>query len=269
MTNYVTPDTWQHIDVADAGTTATAYLDAAAAAFTAARIRSHELLSVTPGASVLDVGCGTGIALREIAEIVGPEGSVVGLDPSSAMLEEARRRLTGVLAHVELVVGTATSSGLESNRFDAVRTERVLMHVAQPFEALRELTRVTRPGGRILLVEPDHRRLALDTDAPDVWLHIITAVSQVLPNMSAGLRAPSDARKLGLGIEVVESISCQFRSYSHFTEVFDLEAVRQAAVLGGVTETQFDALVAEMDLRDREGRFLAVGLMYVVALEKR
>lgn len=91
MTDDLTPDHWQHIDTAEVGTTATAYLDAAAAAITAPRIRSHQLLGVEPGATVLDVGCGTGIALREIADLVGRDGTLVGLDPSAAMLEPARR----------------------------------------------------------------------------------------------------------------------------------------------------------------------------------
>ena len=64
MTDDLTPDHWQHIDTAEAGTTATAYLDAAAAAIAAPRLRSHQLLGMKPGATVLDVGCGTGIALR-------------------------------------------------------------------------------------------------------------------------------------------------------------------------------------------------------------
>jgi ubiquinone/menaquinone biosynthesis C-methylase UbiE len=262
------PDHWQNIDAANAGTNAAAYLDAAAAAIAAPRLRSHQLLGIEPGATVLDVGCGTGIALREIAELVGPSGTVVGLDPSAAMLEQARVRLEDAPAHVELVEGTATSTRLESDRFDAVRTERVLMHVAQPVEALTELARVTRPGGRVVLVEPDHRRLALDTDTPDVWMRFITAFSRMLPNISAGLRAPSDAMTLGLEVAVIEPITYQFRSSSVFMEVFNLEVGRDAALREGVTEAEFDALLGEMAARSSEGRFLAVGTMYVVVVAK-
>ena len=268
MTDDLTPEHWQHIDTAEAGTTATAYLDAAAAAIAAPRLRSHQLLGIAPGATVLDVGCGTGIALREIAELVGPGGTVVGLDPSAAMLEQARVRLEDAPARVELVKGTATNTGLDSDRFDAVRTERVLMHVAHPIDALAELARVTRPGGRVVLVEPDHRRLALDTDTPDVWVRFITAFSRMLPNISAGLRAPSDATTLGLGVASIEPIGYQFRSNSLFTEVFNLEVGRDAALQEGITEAEFDALLEEMAVRCREGRFLAVGTMYVVVVEK-
>ncbi|GAC1595461.1 MAG: hypothetical protein NVS3B21_18500 [Acidimicrobiales bacterium] len=268
MTHQLAPEHWQHIDEADAGPSATAYLDAAAVAFAAPRLRSHHLLGIEPGGTVLDVGCGTGIALSEIAEIVGPAGTVVGLDPSNAMLEQARVRLEGRSARFELVEGTASSTGLETDRFDAVRTERVLMHVSHPLEAMAELARVTRPGGRIVLVEPDHRRLALDTDTPEVWVKFITAFSRMLPNISAGLRAPSDASTLGLRVARIEPIPCQFQSYSLFTEVFNLEVGREAALQEGVTEAQFDALVNELTVRSRQGHFLAVGIMYVIVLEK-
>lgn len=269
MTDNLAPDHWQHIDASESGDPATEYLDAAAATLEAIRVRSHQVLGVEAGATVLDVGCGTGIALREIADLVGRHGTVVGLDPSTAMLEHARERLDGVPARVELVQGTATSTGLERDRFDAVRTERVLMHVFDPVEALAELARVTRPGGRVVLVEPDHRRLALDTDAPDVWVRAMTAFGRMLPNISAGLRAPADATTLGLRVGLIEPMTFQFRSAPQFLEMFDIQVGRETILEEGVTEAQFDALLDEMAVRDQEGRFLAVGVMYVVVVENR
>jgi ubiquinone/menaquinone biosynthesis C-methylase UbiE len=109
-----------------------------------------------------------------------------------------------------------------------VRTERILIHVTQPGEALGELARVTRPGARVVLVEPDHRRLALDTETPDVWVRFMTAFGRMLPNISAGLRAPSDATTLGLGAALIKPITYQFRSSSRFMEVFNLEVGREA-----------------------------------------
>jgi ubiquinone/menaquinone biosynthesis C-methylase UbiE len=263
------PDDWRHIDASEAGARATEYLDAAAAAIAAARHRSHQLLDVDPGASVLDVGCGTGIALREIADLVGTDGTIVGLDPSTAMLEQTRARLAGVSARIHLIEGTATDTGLERDRFDAVRTERVLMHISQPREALAELARVTRPGGRIVVVEPDHRRLAVDTDVPDTWLGLVNAFSRLVPNISAGLRVLSDATALGLTVVAIEPMTHQFRSYRRFVEVYDLEIGRDAARQEGMADGDLDVLLDDLVIRDREGRFLAVGTMYVVAMEKR
>ena len=88
--------------------------------------------------------------------------------------------------------------------------------------------RVTRPGARVVLVEPDHRRLALDTETPDVWVRFMTAFGRMLPNISAGLRAPSDATTLGLGAALIKPITYQFRSSSRFMEVFNLEVGREA-----------------------------------------
>ena len=267
MTDNLAPDHWQHIDASDSGATATDYLDAAAAAIEAPRLRSHQVLGVEPGDRARRRVRNRDRAARDRrSRRARRHGRRTR--PEHRDARAGTRALEGAPARVELVEGTATSTGLESDRFDAVRTERVLMHVSQPVEALAELARVTRPGGRIVLVEPDHRRLALDTDTPDVWVQFMTVFSRMLPNISAGLRAPSDATKLGLEVALIEPITYQFRSSSRFLEVFNLAVGREAALEAGITEAEFDAQLDEMAVRDREGRFLAVGTMYVVVLEK-
>jgi ubiquinone/menaquinone biosynthesis C-methylase UbiE len=262
------PDDWLDVDESGLGSEAIAYLDATANALSAMRLRSHALLAPRAGDTVLDLGCGSGIALRELAELVGPSGTVVGVDPSAAMLAEARDRLSTATASVELTVGNAASTGQPDARFDGVRTERVMMHVADSAGAMVELARITKPGGRIVLVEPDHRRLAIDSDDEELAIRFNAVFGRALANGSAGLRARSDAVKAGLRVTTVEPTTYQFHSYEQFLPVFDLSVGRQFMLDDGVDSDRFDDWLAELVQRDAEGRFLVVGVMYLVVAEK-
>jgi SAM-dependent methyltransferase len=144
----------------------------------ALKTRMIELLRLRSGARVLDAGCGLGDDVRDLAEIVGPDGQVTGLDFSAATLDEARRRTRGVDLPVTWVQGDVQELPFDDNAFDAARSERTFMHLADPEKGLRELVRVTRPGGRIVLSDPD-------------W----GSVSQVtgIPQLQAKLRAHNDS----------------------------------------------------------------------------
>lgn len=101
--------------------------------------------AVAPGQRVLDVACGTGVLACEVAQRVGPDGSVFGLDPNSQMLVVARRKR----ASVEWVDGRAEQLPFPDRHFDAVVSQFGLMFFEDPVGALREMMRVLRPGGRL------------------------------------------------------------------------------------------------------------------------
>jgi demethylmenaquinone methyltransferase/2-methoxy-6-polyprenyl-1,4-benzoquinol methylase len=103
---------------------------------------------VAPGARVLDVACGTGVLAAAAQRMVGPTGLVVGLDPSAAMLAQARAR--GVR---RLVRGTAEALPLDARNFDLVTMGYALRHVADLETTFAEYRRVLRPGGRVLVLE--------------------------------------------------------------------------------------------------------------------
>lgn len=97
------------------------------------------------GASVLDVGCGTGRLARWIAAIVGASGSVVGIDPLPERVAIARAHASGV----RFEVGRAEDlSAFASGTFDAVCMSSVFHWVADKPKALAEARRVLKPGGR-------------------------------------------------------------------------------------------------------------------------
>ena len=100
-----------------------------------------------PGADVLDVGMGTGLVAREALALIGPQGRLVGVDPSPGMMGEV------ALPGVELVCGRAEALPRESASSDFVSMGYALRHITDVAAAFAEFHRVLRPGGRLLVLE--------------------------------------------------------------------------------------------------------------------
>jgi ubiquinone/menaquinone biosynthesis C-methylase UbiE len=123
----------------------------------AARRRYLDLLAPCPGESVVDVGAGTGLITLDIAARVNPGGRVVAVDPSAALLDHARSaakaaRLSEVF---EAEVADGRALPFSDRSFDAAFCHWVLLHVDPGSAIVRELKRVTQPGGRVMCVEMD------------------------------------------------------------------------------------------------------------------
>jgi ubiquinone/menaquinone biosynthesis C-methylase UbiE len=136
-----------------------------------------EMLDLKPGASVLDIGCGTGDDVREIAEIVGAHGRVVGIDPSDGLVAESKRRSAASSLPIEFRLGDVRKLDFPDAAFDRVRTDRVLMFVPEIELAIAEMVRVLRSGGRLVASELDHelryidsRRLELNRKIHAAWI---------------------------------------------------------------------------------------------------
>jgi ubiquinone/menaquinone biosynthesis C-methylase UbiE len=117
------------------------------------------LAGVRPGDSVLDVGCSGGYLARKLAAAAGasPSGRVTGVDPSQAAIAYARRRATEAMT---FTVAVAQDLPLPDSSFDAVTCTLAMHHVParQRAAAFREMYRVTKPGGRLLVADFDAER---------------------------------------------------------------------------------------------------------------
>ena len=109
-----------------------------------------DLAGVGPGQRVLDVACGTGIVARVAADRMAGAGTVVGLDLNDAMLAVARRVRPGI----EWRRGDAEALPFPSASFDRVLCQMALMFFPDRARALREMRRVTVPGGVAAVVVP-------------------------------------------------------------------------------------------------------------------
>lgn len=100
---------------------------------------------------ILDVGCGPGTITADLAVLV-PDGQVIGMDISPDVLQSATAR---GLANCTFTLGNAMSIPFPDNTFDITHAHQVLQHLRDPVAALREMRRVTKPGGLVASRETD------------------------------------------------------------------------------------------------------------------
>ena len=112
------------------------------------------LAGLQEGDRVLDAGCGPGGISELIARLVGPSGQVTGMDMSEERLARARQ-LNQHHAHARFHSGDVRRTGLPDQAFDYTWCQFVLQYLPERWEALAELTRVTRPGGKVVISEFD------------------------------------------------------------------------------------------------------------------
>ncbi|MBM1632320.1 methyltransferase domain-containing protein [Sulfitobacter mediterraneus] len=117
---------------------------------TARRLVSYNALSPNPGETLLDIGCGNGLLTLDLARATGPEGRVVGIDPSADMRKVAAARCAGQ-PHVTFRDGLAGALPVEDGVADGAVALQVFEYVEDLGTAMRDAMRCLKPGGRLVI----------------------------------------------------------------------------------------------------------------------
>ena len=227
---------------------------------------SYELLHLEPGQQVLDVGCGSGGDLPALAERVGTEGLVIGVDQDPNQLKTAHEASAG-RSNVRLAVAEARALPFPHRSFDAVRTDRVLQYIPEAAQALAEMTRVLQPGGRLVLVEPDWPTIALfpaspeGGDADHTWSAIVHWCRRHLPHALIGRQLAALLEQQGAGVweqVQVQAVAYTFRSWPLTNAVLQVTNLALSLAQAEPTRAgEIDAWLQAMEAAALCGEFFA------------
>lgn len=210
-----------------------------------------QLLDLGEGLAVLDVGSGTGADTIEVAKAVGPTGRVVGLDRSADMVAEARQRAADSGLPIEFVQGDAQSLHFHDGSFDRVRTERMLVHVADPVAAVRELVRVTKPGGLVVASDIDGGTAFFNSADMELAEALALRLAHGLAQGWMGRRQQRYLTDAGLtDVRVVPNVILNTVAFMRIV----CGGVLQSMIADGITTPDdVDAFWAELEQGEREG----------------
>ncbi|MGI5412469.1 methyltransferase domain-containing protein [Streptomyces chartreusis] len=168
---------------------------------TAANSAAYLLDSLKPHMRILDVGCGPGTITADLAALV-PDGRVTGVDRAPGILEQARATAAGRgVPNVDFAVADVHALDFPDETFCVVHAHQVLQHVGDPVGALREMARVTRPGGFIAVRDSDYGAMSWypPSRGMDDWLELYRRVARANGGEpDAGRRLKSWALQAGL-----------------------------------------------------------------------
>jgi len=220
-----------------------------------------DALRLVPGGRALDVGCGLGDDVFELAERVHG-GEAVGVDLSEGMIEEARRRVRPGLS-ASFQVADVRALPFADGAFDAVRTERLLMHVPEVTRALAEMVRVTRPGGRIAAFDVDWDGFFIDNPDRETTRAVVRSFSDHIKNGWIGRQLPRLFAENGL-TEVSVAPRVLFVPFPFFELLVGGHLTRLAEG-GAITRRSLDDWSASLAEAHAAGRFCAGITAFIVA----
>lgn len=214
-----------------------------------------QYLHIVPGLDVLEVGSGLGILAAAVAD--------ADEDVHVVALEQSRAQIAAAVSHsrVRHVQGDAHALEFPDATFDVVYARYLLEHVADPERVLREMRRVTKPGGRVAVCENDVSLLRLDPPCPAfdrAWEQFMAHQAQLGGDSRIGHRLFRLFRSAGFSnIELSIQPEVHWHGSPGFVAwmqnlVGNLESARRGLTeRGSITDAEFKAALAELEALKR------------------
>jgi ubiquinone/menaquinone biosynthesis C-methylase UbiE len=229
--------------------------------------RTFEMLAPRPGARFLDVGCGAGDDVMELAHLVGKAGKVVGIDRNPAMIAQCVERARNSGLSVSFEIGDAHGLRFSDGFFNGTRSDRAVQHMENPEKVVQEMARVTVSGGRVVITEPDWETLTIDCSNRAVMRRIVQFISDhALRHGWIGRQLASLFRRAGLNPVDTSADTFIIQDFQLADRIWGLKrhSVR-AQEAGYVSAAEREAWLAELQQADYAGLFFSAMVGFVAS----
>lgn len=227
------------------------------------------LLDLKPGQQVLEVGPGTGVFAQQMAGLVGEGGRVVGVDLNASMVAVATERAAGSGLPVTFLQGDGHHLDFPDETFDACFASLVFMHIEDQAGALREMARVTRHGGRVVISESDFESAVFNAPDVETTRTVVDSYTRSFADGRIGRKLPRLFWEAGLTDVVVEITATMPPDRASQWARSDWDgAVKRAIQEGKLDQARADAWVASLDRAVEEGHYFSAFMAFTVGGRK-
>ena len=222
----------------------------------ATRVAVYRAAHPRRGETALDLGCGPGYLLRDLAATVGAKGQAIGVDISEPMLVLAERRCDG-FTQARLEKAAATALPLRDASLDLACVMQVYAYVTELDAALTELRRVLRPRGRAIILDTDFTGVVWESRDRERMRRVMQAYDAHVAWPDLPRVLPARLRKAGLTMASVEAVPIVTTHYQPHSYVHGIARfIHRFVVDHGIAKDEADAWLAEFDALEADGAFL-------------
>ena len=224
-------------------------------------------LALQPGETVLDIGCGNGRLLADLAPDVGPAGRCLGIDAEASAVATGQEALPDAQFHT----ADAAALPLPDGSIDAAVTAQVLCYIADVDVALAEIARVLRPGGRAVILDTDWDTLVWASRAPDLMARARTALLSPMTHADIPRQLGPRLARAGLQTEALDTLTFASLAPSEgsYAQISETWAATLMAEDPAFPDADRAAWTADREALTRDGGYFFTVTRFIFSVRKR
>jgi len=226
---------------------------------------SYGFFSNIDEGTVVDLGCGAGNDVIELAKLAGPQVKITGVDHDPVMVQKGKEQAKD-LSNVDFILSEAWPLPFEDESIAGLRTERVIQHLQHPEKTIQDIHRILKSGHPLVIIETDWQSLSFYTEFTDVQRKLSAYLTDSKVNNGFA------ARKLTSYLELSNFKEIKFEIHpfvvstlEEANEYFWIEKMaKEASEKGFISESEYNAFYGALQQADNENYF-ACSINLVIA----